>query len=60
MTVGNTKATLKGKNENVNNSTKSSSVANTSNVDNKDKTMVDQEKGDPRTYGSLIGKKSRS
>ena len=52
--VGNTKVTLKGKNVKVNKSTNSSSV------NNKSKTMVDQKKGDPRADGTLIGKKSRS
>ena len=58
--VGNIEATLKGKNVKVNKSTKASSVENTSNVNNKAKTMVDQNKGDPRVDGASITKKSRS
>ena len=57
VTVGNIEATLEGKNVKVNKSTKASSVTNTSNVNNKVKTMVDQNKGDPREDGSFIGKK---
>ena len=58
--VGNMKKTLKGKDVKVNKSTKSSSFANTSGVDNKAKTMGDQKKDDPRVDGALIRKKSRS
>ena len=45
---GNTKVTLKGKNVKVNKLTKSSSVTNTSNVENKSKIKIYQNKGDPR------------
>ena len=58
--VRNTKETFKGKNGKVNNSTKASSVKNTSSDDSKSKTMVKHNKGDPRVDGALIGKKSRS
>ena len=58
--VGNTKEAFKGKNAKVNKSTKASSVANTSSINNKAKTTGDQKKGDPRDDGALIGKKSRS
>ena len=58
--VGNTEVTLKEKNVKVNNSTKASSAANTSNFNNKSKTMVDQNKGEPIADGALINKKSRS
>ena len=44
----------------VNKSTKASSGTDTSNVDNKDKTTIDQKKGDPRVDEALIDKKSRS
>ena len=60
MTVGNTKVKIKGKNVKVNKLTKSSSVSNTSSVNNKAKKMVDQKKGDPRADGALIDKKSIS
>ena len=60
MSVGNKKVTLKVKNGKVNKSIKYSSVTNTSSVDNKAKTMADQNKGDPRVDGALIRKKSRS
>ena len=60
VAVGNAEVTLKGKNGKVNKSTKALSVTNTSNVNNKDKTRVDQNKGDPRVYGALITKISRS
>ena len=60
MTFGNTKPTLKGKNAKVNKSTRVSSVTNTSSANNKDKTMVDEKKGDPIVDRFLINKKSRS
>ena len=56
VAIGIKKATLKGKNGKVN----KSSVENTSSVKNKDKTTIDQKKGDPRVYRDLIYKKSRS
>ena len=55
--VGNIRVTLKRKNVKVNESTKSSSVANTSSVNNKAKTMVDQKKVHPRADEALINKK---
>ena len=60
VSVGNTKVTLKGNNVKVNKSTKASSITNTSNVDDKAKTMTHKKKGYPRADGALIGKKSRS
>jgi hypothetical protein len=59
VSVGNTKEALKGNNGKVNKSTELSSVPNTSSVNDKSKTMVDQNKGDPRVDGALIRKKSR-
>ena len=59
VSVGNTKVTLKGKNGKVNKLNKSSSVTNTSSVNDKAKTTGDQKKGDPRENGALIGNKSR-
>ena len=58
--VENIEETLKGKIVKVNKWTKASSFTNTSNVDNKARTMVDQKKGDASEDGTLISKKSRS
>ena len=44
--------------EKVNKSTKASIVANTSSLNNKDKTTSDQKKGAPRANGALIRKKT--
>lgn len=56
--IGNMKVTPKGRNVTENNMTKTSSVDNTS-VDDKAKTTNERKKGDPRSNGDLIGKKSK-
>ena len=39
---------------------KSSSVANTSSMENKEKTIEEEKRPNPRVDGALIGRKSRS
>ena len=60
MAIGNSKVTLKGKNTKATMSTKTSSVASTSSVKNKEKTTMDKKQPDPMTDGARIGRKSRS
>ena len=58
--VGNLKATQKGKNMKATKTVKASSVANTSSVESKDKTTMEEKRSNPRADGTLIGRKSRS
>ena len=59
MIVGNSKATPKVKNMKSTKTIKASSVANTSIVENKEKTTMEEKRPNPRAYGALIGIKSR-
>ena len=54
MEIGNSKATLKGKN------TKATKSAKTSSVKKKEKTSMYEKKHGPKVDGALIGNKSRS
>ena len=58
--VGNSKATPKEKSIKATKTFKSSSVANTSNVEDKEITKMEEKKPNPRADGILIGRKSRS
>ena len=58
MIVGNSKATPKVKNSKDTKIIKSSSVPNTSSVENKEKTIVEEKRPNPRVDGALIGRKS--
>ena len=60
MIVGNPKTTQKGKSMRSTRIVKASSVANTSSVENKEKTTVEENRPNPREGGELIGRKSRS
>ena len=57
MVVGNLKDTQKGKSTKATNKIKVLSVANTSNVENKEKTTMEEKKLDPRADGDLAGRK---
>ena len=58
--VGNSKMTLKGKSIKATKSFKALSVANTANVEDKERTTMGERKPNPREDGILIGRKSRS
>jgi hypothetical protein len=58
--VGNSKVTPKGKSIKATKTFKALSVTNTSNVEDKERTTMDERKPNPRVYGMLIGRKSRS
>ena len=58
--VGNSKVTLKGKSIKSTKTFKASSVTNTSNVEGKERTTMEEKKPNPRVDGTLIGRKSRS
>ena len=60
MVVGNYKLTLKGKSAKATKTIKASSVTNTSNVEDKERTTMEAEKHNPRANGILIERKSRS
>ena len=60
MVVGNSKATPKGKSIKPTKTVKVLSVANTSNVEDKEKTTMEEKRPNPRMDGALIGIKSRS
>jgi hypothetical protein len=57
--VGNSKVTPKGKSIKATETFKSLSVANTSNVEGKERTTMEEKKPNPRADGILIGRKSR-
>ena len=58
--VGNSKTTPKGKSTKAIKIVKASSVANTSNVEYKEKKTMEEKRPNPRADGALIGRKSRS
>ena len=58
MVVHNSKETPKGKSAKDTKIVKASSVANTSNVEDKKKTTMEEKKPNPRADGALIGRKS--
>ena len=60
MIVGNSKETPKEKNVKTTKIVKALSVANTSIVENKEKTTMEEKRPNPREYGALIGRKSQS
>ena len=60
MLVGNSKVTPKGKNIKATKTFKASSVANTSNVEEKERTTMEEKKPNPRADGILIRINSRS
>ena len=60
MVVGNSKVTPKGKSAKAIKIVKASSVANTYNVEDKEKTTTEEKRPNPRADGALIGGKSRS
>ena len=60
MVVGNSKATPKEKNVKTIKIVKTSSVTNTSIMENKEKTTKEEKRLNPREDGALIGTKSRS
>ena len=60
MEIGNSKETLKGNNTKATKSAKTSSVASTLSVENKEKITMDKKQLDPKADGALIGRKSRS
>ena len=58
--VGNSKVTPKGKSIKATKTFKASSITNTSNVEDKEKTTIEENKSNPRVDGILIIRKSRS
>ena len=60
VVIVNSKVTLKGNNVKATKSAKTSSVANTSSVENKENTTMDKKQHDPKEDGALIRRKSRS
>ena len=58
MIVGNLKETPKSKNAKTTKKVKASSVTNTSSVESKEKTTVEEKIPNPRVDGALIGRKS--
>ena len=60
MLVGNSKVTLKGKSIKATKTFKASNVTNTSNIEDKERTTMEEKKPNPRGDGMLIGRKSRS
>ena len=57
MIVGNSKATPKVKNVKATKIVKALSVANTSSVESKEKTTMDDKRCNPRADGALFGRK---
>ena len=58
--VGNSKVKPKGKNIKATKTFKASSVTNISNVEDKEKTTMEEKRLNPREDGALIGRKSQS
>lgn len=58
--VGNSKVTPKGKSIKATKTFKALSITNTSNVEEKERTNMEEKKPNPRSNGILIGRKSRS
>ena len=56
--VGNLKAKQTGKSTKSTKTVKGSSVANTSNVEDKERTTMEEKRPNPRENGALIGRKS--
>ena len=57
MLVGNSKVTLKGKNIKATKTFKALSVTNTLNVEDKERTTMEERKHNPRVDGMLSGRK---
>ena len=60
VVVGNSKLTPKENNVKSMKIVKASSVASTSSMENKEKTIEEEKRPNPRIDGALIGRKSRS
>ena len=60
MLVGNSKVTWKGKNIKATETFKALSVTNTSNVEDKERTTMEEDRINPRADGILIRRKSTS
>ena len=60
MVVGNSKETPKEKGVKTTKIVKSSSVTNTSSMENKENTIEEEKRSNPREDGTLISRKSRS
>jgi hypothetical protein len=60
VVIGNSKVAPKEKNVKTTKQVKTSSVANTSSMENKENTTKEEKRSNPRAYGVLIGRKSRS
>ena len=58
--VRNSKVTPKGKSIKATETFKALSITNTSNVESKERTTMEEKKPNPRVDGILIGRKSRS
>ena len=58
--VSNSKVTLKGKSIKATKTFKASSVTNNSNIEDKERTTMEEKKPNPKADGMLIGRKSRS
>ena len=58
--IGNSKATLKGMSTKDTKIVKNFSVTNTSNVENQERTTMEEKRPNPRVDGDLFGRKSRS
>ena len=58
--VGNSKVTPKGKSMKSTKTFKASSVTNTPNIEDMERTTTKEKKPNPRVYDILIGRKSRS
>jgi hypothetical protein len=57
VVVCNSKVTPKGKSTKATKSVETSIVANTSSVENEEKTTIDKKQPDPKSDGVLIGRK---
>jgi hypothetical protein len=60
VVAGDSKVTQKTKNEKATKTIKASTIANTSNVEDKEKTTMEEKRPNPRADGPLIGIKSQS
>ena len=60
MVIGNSKLTSKENNVKTSKIVKTSTVANTPSIENKEKTIEEVKKPNPRADGALLGRKSRS
>lgn len=57
LVVGNSKVTEKGNSMKATKIVKTSSVTNTSNVEDNEKQIMEEKRPNPRVYGDLIGRK---